>query len=75
MTFSRVIDYETIEETFFVVTATDSGNPQLTSTATVLVTVENLNDNYPSLDKVSKQPLKVSLRSCSKSEEMLLGFL
>ena len=58
VTIARVIDYERpMESTTFVVTATDSGDPRLTSTATVSVTVININDNNPIFTRVSKLTL------------------
>lgn len=41
------IDYEKIKEINLVATVTDTGIPQITSTATILVDVINTNDNDP----------------------------
>lgn len=41
------IDYETVKLITFNVTVKDTGVPQLTSTAQILVKVININDNAP----------------------------
>jgi hypothetical protein len=41
------LDYEVSPRYEITVTAKDSGTPSLSSTAKVIVTVEDLNDNYP----------------------------
>lgn len=41
------IDYEIIKEVRFIATVTDTGVPQLNSTAEVIVDIINLNDNEP----------------------------
>lgn len=41
------IDYEHTKEIRFFATVTDTGIPQLTSTAEVIVDVVNINDNGP----------------------------
>ena len=43
-----------MKETYFTVIATDSGDPQLTSTATVSVVVRNINDHTPVFDRASR---------------------
>lgn len=45
------VDCEANPSPTFVVVATDSGHPQLSSTATVHVTVHDLNDNEPIFEK------------------------
>jgi Cadherin domain len=44
------IDYEQIKEIKFIATVTDTGIPQLTSTAQIVVEVININDNDPVFD-------------------------
>ena len=46
------IDYEQTPRTQFTVIAVDSGNPALTSTATVRVEVININDHNPQFGRV-----------------------
>ena len=46
---SADIDFETVQEYVFTVVATDTGRPQMSSSATVRVGVININDNPPSL--------------------------
>ncbi|XP_059141972.1 protocadherin-9-like isoform X1 [Physella acuta] len=43
------IDRETATNFSFLVVATDSGKPSLTSTANILITVEDINDNPPAI--------------------------
>jgi hypothetical protein len=45
------IDYEQIKEIKFIATVTDTGIPQLTSTAEIVVEIININDNDPVFDK------------------------
>ena len=45
------IDYEQVKLIKFNVTVTDTGVPQLTSTAQVLVSVININDNSPQFNE------------------------
>ncbi|ESO87059.1 hypothetical protein LOTGIDRAFT_229249 [Lottia gigantea] len=52
------IDYEKIQFTQFTVEATDDGSPSLTGTATVYVTIRNINDNSP---KFLEDPYSVSI--------------
>ena len=42
------LDHESIEHYILTVSASDSGNPVLTATATVYVNVKDINDNPPS---------------------------
>ena len=53
VTTARSLDYESVQTVSFIVEATDVGNPQLTSTATVRVNVVNINDNSPQFTSVS----------------------
>jgi Cadherin domain len=45
------IDYETVRQIRFNVTVTDTGIPQLTSTAQIYVNVMNINDNAPQFNE------------------------
>ncbi|XP_074648131.1 cadherin-87A-like isoform X2 [Tubulanus polymorphus] len=47
VTSHKRIDYETIQTLQFEMTAKDSGQPTLTATATVFITIENINDITP----------------------------
>ena len=47
VTLVRQVDYELVKTIDVIVTAVDSGAPALTSTATVVVSVEDVNDNTP----------------------------
>ncbi len=55
MTQTGRIDYERTPQLQFVVIAVDSGQPALTSTATVRVEVLNINDHNPRFTQVSTQ--------------------
>ena len=46
------IDCEIDPEPVFVVVATDNGNPRRSSSATVRIGVEDVNDNEPRFDSV-----------------------
>lgn len=48
---SQVIDYEETKQLEFTVIAYDSGVPQLSTTAKVIVTVINVNDQDPKFEK------------------------
>lgn len=52
------IDYETIKEIALTATVTDTGIPQLTSTAQLLIDVINTNDNEP-IFNLSEYQMKV----------------
>lgn len=58
---ARPIDYETDKQFEAEVIVVDSGQPSLTSTATIVVDVNNLNDNSPVFSQVSanKMPMIV----------------
>lgn len=47
------IDYESVKNVQFNVTVTDTGIPQLTSTAEIIVDVINTNDNDPIFNNVT----------------------
>ncbi|XP_015514773.1 cadherin-87A isoform X1 [Neodiprion pinetum] len=50
---TQVIDYEETKQLSFTVVAYDSGVPQLSSSAKVIVTIINVNDQDPKFDKDS----------------------
>ncbi|XP_071313654.1 protocadherin-12 isoform X2 [Trachinotus anak] len=52
ISIQRPLDYEESHTYSFIVEAVDHGHPPLTSTATVQVDIEDVNDNYP----VIKEP-------------------
>lgn len=47
------IDYESVKSIQFNVTVTDTGIPQLTSTAEIIVDIINTNDNDPIFNNVT----------------------
>lgn len=47
LTLLRHLDYETAQKHTLVVTATDLGEPPLQSNLTILVEVQDVNDNFP----------------------------
>lgn len=47
LTLLHQLDYETAQRHALVVTATDLGDPQLTANLTILVEVQDVNDNSP----------------------------
>ena len=49
---NKELDRETIDRYLIRVEATDSGTPRLSSTATILLTVEDLNDNPPRFSRL-----------------------
>ena len=53
VTVKKPLDYETSKTAKFMVTASDNGHPQLTSTATINVAVVNINDETPIFTKVN----------------------
>lgn len=59
LTLSRHLDYETTQRHSLVVTATDKGNPQLSANLTVLVEVQDVNDNLPVFEQ-AEYTVKVS---------------
>ena len=54
VTVSRPIDYETDETLTIVVAAGDDGQPPLSATATVVIDVQNENDESPVFQNVSQ---------------------
>lgn len=47
LTLARHLDYETFQRHNLIITATDTGNPPLSANLTVLVEVQDVNDNPP----------------------------
>ena len=56
---STVIDFEAVQEYVFTVIATDTGRPQMSSSAHVRVEVINVNDNPPVFDRDSSYVVEV----------------
>ena len=55
------LDYEKDRSLQVIAVAVDNGQPQLTSTATVNVNIENVNDENPTFKQVNKNTrMKVS---------------
>ncbi|XP_061092274.1 protocadherin-12 isoform X2 [Conger conger] len=57
----QALDYEESHTFSFIVEATDQGQPPLTSSATVIVDVQDVNDNYPVLEDPLPKKGKASL--------------
>lgn len=55
LTLSRHLDYETSQRHSLIVTATDSGVPPLSSNLTILVEVQDVNDNPPVFERTEYQ--------------------
>lgn len=51
LTLSRHLDYETAQRHSLIVTATDSGEPPLSANLTILVEVQDINDNPPVFER------------------------
>ena len=51
ITLNRNLDYVSVQRHILIVTATDMGVPQLSSNLTVLVEVQDMNDNAPVFEK------------------------
>lgn len=51
LTLSQHLDYETSQRHTLVVTATDSGEPSLSSNLTIFVEVQDVNDNLPIFER------------------------
>lgn len=51
LTLTRHLDYESVQRHTLMVTATDMGVPQLSSNLTILVEVQDMNDNPPVFEK------------------------
>ncbi|XP_064181938.1 protocadherin-12 [Anguilla rostrata] len=57
----QALDYEVSHTFSFIVEATDQGQPPLTSSATVIINVEDVNDNYPVIEDPLPKKGKASL--------------
>ncbi|KAJ8405289.1 hypothetical protein AAFF_G00322800 [Aldrovandia affinis] len=55
------LDYEESHTFSFIVEATDQGQPPLTSSATVVIDVQDINDNYPVIEEPLPKRGKASL--------------
>lgn len=51
LTLSRHLDYETAQRHTLIVSATDSGEPPLSANLTILVEVQDVNDNPPVFER------------------------
>lgn len=51
ITLSRHLDYETAQRHALIITASDSGEPSLSANLTVLVEVQDVNDNAPVFER------------------------
>lgn len=51
LTLARHLDYETAQRHSLVIIATDTGEPQLSANLTVLVEVQDVNDNRPVFER------------------------
>ncbi|KAL1505211.1 hypothetical protein ABEB36_004825 [Hypothenemus hampei] len=51
LTLQRQLDYETVQRHTLIVTAMDSGSPPLSANLTILVEVQDMNDNPPVFEK------------------------
>ncbi len=58
ITLLRHLDYETAQRHTLIITATDSGEPSLSANLTVLVEVQDVNDNAPVFER-SEYSIKV----------------
>lgn len=59
LTLARHLDYETAQRHSLVIAATDSGDPPLSSNLTVLLEVQDVNDNPPVFER-TEYSVKVS---------------
>jgi protocadherin-16/23 len=51
LTLTRHLDYETAQRHSLIVTASDSGEPMLSANLTILVEVQDVNDNPPVFER------------------------
>lgn len=51
LTLNRQLDYETAQRHNLIITASDTGVPPLSANLTVLVEVQDVNDNVPVFEK------------------------
>ncbi|XP_049536500.1 protein dachsous [Anopheles darlingi] len=67
LTLARPLDYESVQRHTLVVTASDSGTPSLSTNLTILVEVQDVNDNAPIFEK-SEYAIKVIESTPSNSQ-------
>ncbi|KAL8581997.1 hypothetical protein ACOMHN_027978 [Nucella lapillus] len=67
VTVKKVIDREVDSSFHFVIVATDAGSPSLTSSAPVVINVDDVNDNAPVFTKTYYNTEVAYLGHCSKS--------
>jgi protocadherin-16/23 len=72
LTLARHLDYETAQRHSLIIIATDTGEPQLSANLTVLVEVQDVNDNRPvferaeyAVDVVESLPVNSQVRNYS----------
>lgn len=61
LTLVETLDYNALQFFVFIVKVTDGGTPSLTDTATVSVTVIDVNDNSPMFVDPASSPLAIDL--------------
>ncbi len=74
VTVNRPLDYEELGPSYiheFVAIAIDNGDPQLTSTATVRITVTNINDHAPQFTQVIIHCYQHK-RSCTQFTQVII---
>ncbi|KXJ79852.1 hypothetical protein RP20_CCG027757 [Aedes albopictus] len=69
LSLARPLDYETVQRHTLIVTASDSGIPSLSTNLTILVEVQDVNDNAPVFER-SEYTIKVSESTPSNSQIM-----
>lgn len=73
LTLLRHLDYETAQRHALIVTASDMGEPPLTANLTILVEVQDVNDNTPTFER-SEYSISV-VESTQINSQVLLSFL
>lgn len=73
LTLSRHLDYETAQQHSLTVTASDSGEPSLSANLTILVEVQDVNDNPPIFEQ-SEYAVKVVESTPINSQVCILHF-
>lgn len=72
LTLSQHLDFETSQRHTLIVTATDSGEPPLSSNLTIFVEVQDVNDNLPIFER-NEYTIKV-LESTPINSQVMLNF-
>ncbi|XP_055546785.1 protein dachsous [Wyeomyia smithii] len=72
LSLARPLDYETIQRHTLIVTASDSGIPSLSTNLTILVEVQDVNDNAPVFEK-HEYLIKVLESTPSNSQILQVG--